>query len=120
MKITDIQSANDFAQRWIAIWNSQNLPHILNLYSDDIEVTSPKIKIFLGIEESTLKGKLVVGEYWRTALQKVPNLFFELLDVTMGVNSVAIYYKSVFEKMAMEVMFFNEEGKINKMFAHYT
>jgi putative heme iron utilization protein len=43
-----------------------------------------------------------------------------LYDVTEGVNSVALYYKSVMDKKAVEVMFFNDEGEVNKMFAHYT
>jgi len=61
-----------------------------------------------------------VGEYWRKALEKLPDLHFELLDITEGVNSVALYYKSVMNKRSIEVMFFNEEGKVNRMFAHYT
>jgi ketosteroid isomerase-like protein len=120
MRITDIHTAKDFAQQWIAVWNAQNLEDILNLYSDDIEVTSPKIKVFPGVVKGTLKGKSLVAEYWGRALQKTPNLFFDLIDVTISVNSVALYYKSVLGKMAIEVMFFNEEGKVNRMFAHYS
>ena len=78
------------------------------------------IKVVLGIGTGTLKGKDTTRNYWETALKKVPDLHFELKDVMEGVRSVAIYYQSVLGKMAIEVMFFNEAGKVNKVIAHYT
>ncbi len=58
--------------------------------------------------------------YWEKALQRIPDLHFELVDVTEGVNSVALYYKSVMNKMSIEVMFFNKAGLVDKVVAHYT
>ncbi|WP_394776111.1 nuclear transport factor 2 family protein [Flavobacterium sp.] len=113
-------NAQTFAKEWINSWNSHNLEDILSHYSDDIEITTPMIKLALGIDTGTLKGKALVADYWRKALEKIPDLYFELYEVTSGVNSVALYYKSVLNKNAIEVMFFNENGKVNKMFAHYT
>jgi hypothetical protein len=112
--------AQTFAEKWIESWNSHNLNEILTHYSDDIEITTPMIKLALGVDSGSLKGKELVADYWQKALQKIPNLHFELYDVTSGVNSVALYYKSVMDKKAIEVMFFDDKGKINKMFAHYT
>jgi ketosteroid isomerase-like protein len=112
--------AKQFAKGWIASWNTHNLQNILNHYSDDIEITTPMIKLAAGIKSGSLKGKEAVAAYWQKALIKVPDLHFELVDVTVGVDSVALYYKSIMNKMCVEVMFFNEEGKVSKMFAHYT
>jgi hypothetical protein len=109
-----------FAKEWIDSWNSHDLPRILKHYSEDIEITTPMIKLAAGIESGTLKGKEAVGNYWNIALQKIPDLHFELVEVTESVNSVALYYKSVMNKMAIEVMFFDENGLVNKMIAHYT
>ena len=109
-----------FAENWIASWNSHKLEDILSHYSDDIEITTPMIKMALGIDNGSLKGKKEVADYWQKALVKLPDLHFELIDVTESVNSVALYYKSVMNKMAIEVMFFNEHGKVNKMYAHYS
>ena len=50
----------------------------------------------------------------------MPDLNFELKEVTTSVNSIALYYKSVMGKMAIEVMFFDDQGKVNKVIAHYT
>lgn len=111
---------NTFAHSWITSWNSHNLDDILSHYSDDIEVTTPMIKLATGVESGSLKGKENVADYWRKALQKIPDLHFELIDVMEGINSVALYYKSVMNKNAVEVMFFNEQGKVNRMYALYT
>ena len=113
-------NTKEFAKEWIESWNSHNLDRILSHYSDNFEITTPMIKVALDIEIGTLKGKEKIRNYWEAALKKVPDLHFELKEATQGVESVAIYYKSVLGKMAIEVMFFNEEGKINKVIAHYT
>lgn len=115
-----MSKAQQFAKTWIEAWNSHDLDVILSHYSEDIEITTPMIKMALGEGDGSLKGKDAVADYWKRALDKMPDLHFVLYDVTEGVNSVALYYKSVMDKIAVEVMFFNEEGKVNKMFAHYT
>ncbi|ASK28901.1 DUF4440 domain-containing protein [Chryseobacterium sp. T16E-39] len=109
----------NFASQWINSWNSHNLDEILSHYADDIEITTPMIKTFTNGED-TLKGKEAVRNYWLKALDKVPDLHFILYDVTYGINSVALYYQSIMNKKAIEVMFFNDEGKVNRMYALYT
>jgi ketosteroid isomerase-like protein len=75
-----------FASEWIASWNSHDLDDILSHYSDDIEVTTPMIKLSTGVETGSLKGKKAVGEYWKKALDKIPDLHFELIEVTAGIT----------------------------------
>lgn len=113
-------NAHEFAKEWIEAWNSHDLDRILTHYSDDVEITTPMIKMALGNDSGSLKGKEAVGIYWRQALIKLPDLHFELIDVAASINSVAVYYKSVMNKNTIEVMFFNEEGKVNQIIAHYT
>src|SRR4051812_35901806 len=99
-----------FAAEWIAAWNSHDMDKILGHYSDDFDITTPMIKVALGEDTGTLIGKPAIRAYWEAALRKIPDLHFEFLDVAVSVNSVAIYYKSVFDKLAIEVMFFNDDG----------
>lgn len=112
--------AKKFAEKWIESWNSHDLEDIMKHYAEDIEITTPMIKLAGGIESGSLQGKEQVKAYWKKALDKIPDLHFELADVTSGVDSVALYYKSVMNKMAIEVMFFDENGLVKKMIAHYT
>ncbi len=112
--------AHEFAKKWMAAWNSHDLDVIMEHYAEDLEITTPMIKLAAGIESGSLQGKAAVTDYWRKALDRIPELHFELLEVTEGINSVALYYKSVMNKRAIEVMFFNAEGKVNRMYSLYT
>jgi len=112
--------AKKFAKEWIESWNSHDLEDIMKHYAEDIEITTPMIKLAGGIESGSLQGKEQVKAYWKKTLDKIPDLHFELIDVTSGVDSVALYYKSVMNKMAIEVMFFDDNGLVIKMVAHYT
>lgn len=114
------ETAEHFAKSWIASWNSHDMTDILKHYSEDIEITTPMIRLAGGIDSGSLKGKKAVADYWTKAFEKIPDLHFELVNVTICIDSVALYYKSVMNKMAIEVMFFNTDGKVNRMFAHYT
>ena len=109
-----------FAKQWIDSWNSHDMETILYHYTEDIEITTPMIKMALGIDNGSLKGKKTVADYWQKALDKIKDLHFELYDVTSDVDSIALYYKSVMNKKAIEVMFLNDEGKVYKLIAHYT
>ncbi|WP_205941017.1 nuclear transport factor 2-like protein [Pedobacter yonginense] len=89
-------------------------------YSDDIEITTPMLKLAADIDTGSIEGKENVRTYWTEALDRIPDFNFDLYEVTTGVNSVAVFYKSVMGGKAIEVMFFDNEGKVNKMFAFYT
>ncbi|REC49511.1 nuclear transport factor 2 family protein [Chryseobacterium pennipullorum] len=109
----------NFAQMWVDVWNSHDLEDILAHYSDDIEITTPMIALATGGKKTSLQGKGAVREYWKKALDIYPDLHFDLIHSTAGVDSVAVFYKSIMDKHAVEVMFFDEEGKISRMYAHY-
>jgi hypothetical protein len=107
-----------FSKEWIAAWNAHDLPRILAHYSDDFEMSSPYIAQLLGDPSGTLKGKRAVGEYWRRALERAPNLHFELVETLAGIDSVVLYYKGA-RGMAAEVFFFDQDGLVTKACAHY-
>ncbi len=109
-----------FAKKWIKSWNSHDLDGILSYYSEDIEVTTPMIKRVLENETGTLKGKELVADYWKQLLIKMPDLYFELVSISEGVASLALCYKSAINKKTVEVMFFNDQGQVNRVIVHYT
>lgn len=82
-------------------------------------MSSPFIAAFAGEPSGTLKGKAQVAAYWRAALERIPDLHFELLEVFIGVDSITIYYKAVLGKLATEVLFIGQDGKVCKALAHY-
>lgn len=111
--------AKRFAEHWVSAWNKHDLEEILSHYTDDFEMTTPMIQKLLDIATGTLKGKKAVGDYWKAALQKIPDLRFSIIEVTTGVNSVSIYYNAVLGKRAIETFFFNDDGKVFKAVATY-
>lgn len=109
-----------FAQEWVASWNSHDLDRILAHYAEDVVITSPMIQLAAGGKEFALRGKADVRAYWAKALAKFPSLHFELFDVAAGVDSIAVYYRSILGRNAIEVMHFDKDGQVVRMYAHYT
>jgi len=118
VKITP-EFARRFAAQWIAAWNAHNLDGILAHYSDDFEMSSPFIERIMDEPAGTLRGREAVGSYWKRALERMPELHFELIDALAGVESVCLYYKSVGGLRAVEWLWFDERGKVCRAMAHY-
>jgi len=111
--------AQHFAAEWIKAWNSHDLDKILSHYADDFEMSSPFIIQIANEPTGKLKGKEQVTDYWALALQRMPDLHFELLNTLVGVNSLTLYYNS-HRGMAAEVLHFTDAGKVIKAYAHYS
>ncbi|MFQ6029430.1 MAG: nuclear transport factor 2 family protein [Dehalococcoidia bacterium] len=104
--------ALEFAQEWIASWNSHDLDRILSHYHEDFQMSSPLIVERLGREDGVLKGKTAVGEYWQPSMSLAPPLRFELLDVLIGINRMTIYYRNVGRKIVAETLTFDNARKV--------
>jgi len=105
--------AQAFAEEWIAAWNSHDLVRILSHYSDDFEMRSPLIVERMGVPSGTLKGKEAIRPYWQIGLAAKPPLHFELQDVLVGVDTIAIYYRSTIQnRMVAEVLRFDSQLRV--------
>lgn len=114
------QKAQELAQEWIDSWNSHDIDRILSHYSEEIVFTSPFIVKLLGDNSGTIQGRANLRSYFIKGLEAYPNLKFELYRVLTGVDSITLYYKTVNEILAAEVMHIDSEGKIAKVIAHYS
>jgi ketosteroid isomerase-like protein len=104
--------AEAFAREWVDAWNAHDLERILSHYTDDFEMASPLIVERMGVASGRLKGKEAIRRYWGQGLAGAPNLRFELLQVMVGVNSLAIVYKSVTAGCTViERIEFDDHGK---------
>jgi hypothetical protein len=115
----DLAWAREFANEWIAAWNSHDLARILSHYTETFEMSSPLIIERMQESSGTLKGKERVGRYWQQGLTAIPPLRFELIDVFAGVESITLYYHSVGRKMVCEVLFFDAERRIVRGVSHH-
>lgn len=104
--------ARQFAEEWIAAWNAHDLERIFSHYTDDFEMRSPLIVERMGVPSGVLKGKDAIRPYWAQGLAAQPPLHFELRDVLIGVDTVAIYYFSQNRhRMVTEILVFNDQGR---------
>ena len=111
--------AEGFADEWIAAWNARDLARVLSHYTEDFEMSSPYIRQIAQEPSGTLKGREAVAAYWQTALERVPDLHFELRTVFVGAESLCLYYQSSASGMVAEVLFVNDNGQVYKAAAHY-
>ena len=114
-----LSQAQAFAAEWVAAWNRHDVDAVLAHYTDDFTMTTPMIQKLLGSPTGTLQGKQAVGDYWRTALVKIPDLQFSIIETTCGVHPVRFSSTAVFGRRALETFFFNAEGKVCKALATY-
>jgi len=113
------EEAQSFADHWIAAWNRHDLSAIMELYSEEIRFYSPYI-IKLGMSaEGVITSKQELEDYFGKALGIYTDLHFDLHHVLTGAGSVVLYYKSVSNRMAAEMMELDESGKISLVKAHY-
>jgi ketosteroid isomerase-like protein len=113
------EQAAALAQRWIAAWNAHDLDAILALYRDDFSMSSPYISKVVGEASGRLHGKAAVGAYWQRALERFPDLHFELQHVLTGVDSLTLIYHSNRSGLAVELFDIDEHGVIAAARAHY-
>jgi hypothetical protein len=112
------EEAITFGEKHCAVWNRHDLDAILDLYSEDVEVASPLAAALTG--GGVLRGRAAMRSYFATALEKYPDLEFKLLNTLLCVDSVALYFTSVSDQPVAEVLLLDDDGKILKVFAHYS
>jgi predicted ester cyclase len=92
---------------------------VLALYSDDFEMTSEHIHA-MGFDPSgRLRGKARIRVFWAKALEHVPNLRFELIDLLVSPDSVAVLYQNERGRKVCEYLRLDAEGKIAQGSANY-
>lgn len=109
----------NFAQAWLQAWNSHDLDTILEHYSEQIDFVSPIIQQ-MGIDATgRISNKKDLRDYFSKALQKYPDLHFELYHELKGAHSTVLFYRSVNNTYSAEYMELDNEGKVCRVRAHY-
>ncbi|MBR0874663.1 nuclear transport factor 2 family protein [Bradyrhizobium tropiciagri] len=104
---------------WIAAWNSHDLERVLTLYAEDAEMTSDRIPALGFGASGTVRGKDALRAYWGTALAKLPDLHFELIELFVSPDSVAVLYRNERGKRICEYLRLDAAGKIRQGSANH-
>jgi hypothetical protein len=113
----DPTDAIRFAQKHVATWNTHDLDAIMTLYADSAELVSPLAGNLTG--EPVVRGRDALRAYFARGLEKYPDLRFELVDTFTCVSSVTLLFYGAGRRLVAEVMHLDQQGKIEKVFAHY-
>ena len=86
--------ANQHMKKWIDGWNNHEIKTVLSMYSENIEFSSPKIKIvFPEHKLSKINNKKDLEEYWSKALKNnFPSLRFTAKEVIVHNNKIILEY----------------------------
>ena len=113
--------AESFAEEWISSWNSHDINKILSHYSEDFIIESRIAFKLVPGSNGKVVGKKAVKEYWIAGLNQNKNFEFKMLEVLIGINGLSIYYLNTATGLrAVEMMLFNQEGKVQKAFVHHS
>ncbi len=101
-----------FAQSWEQGWNSHDLDLIMAHYHDDIVFRSRKAVPLVGKGE--ISGKKALRDYWSVALERQPDLRFDIQDVFEGHEMLVISYLNHRGILAAETLYFDDDGLVSQ------
>ncbi len=111
--------ARQFAQEWVAAWNSHDLERILEHYDDCVVLISPVAARLVG-NYGRVEGKAAVRAYFERGLGAYADLHFDLTDVLWGVETIVVCYaNNVRGGKTAEVMQMSATGKVLRVWANY-
>jgi ketosteroid isomerase-like protein len=97
-------SPSEFAQQWLTAWNSHDVEAVLGHFTDDVVFRSPAAPQLLADSDGVIRGKDELRRYWTLALEKIPDLRFELLGVYRGVDALVLHYRNQKGGLVNEVL----------------
>jgi len=109
----------EFAEDWVSAWNSHDLDRVVSHYEEAVVLTSPRIKLILGKEDATIRGKSALRDYMGMALKRVPDLRFTLDRAFSGINSVVLEFHTNDGRHGAEFMEFGRNGLVSRVSATY-
>lgn len=83
---------NTIAHNWFAAFNAHDLDRLLNLYDDQAEHYSPKLKVRHPDTNGLIKGKSALRLWWQDAFDRLPTLTYEVSRLTPYEDRVFMEY----------------------------
>lgn len=112
------EDAVSFAEHHIAVWNRRDPHEIVELYAENVELTSPFAEQVVGTP--VVRGRDGLREYFGRAVDANPGLRFEIVDVLRGLDGITLYMRGVGGRLVADVLVVNADGLIEKVSAHYS
>jgi limonene-1,2-epoxide hydrolase len=81
------------ALAWFEAFNAHNLGELLQLYHEDAEHYSPKLKLRHPETKGLIKGREELRTWWRDAFDRLPSLRYEVISLTANDARVFMEYR---------------------------
>lgn len=115
----DASQAQAFAREWVRCWNDHDLAAILSHYADDCVFHSPRIRLVTGANCDSVTGKAALELYWREALARSRDLFFDIDQILVGSDALTIIYTNQRTESVAETFIFDGSGRVKTSVATY-
>jgi ketosteroid isomerase-like protein len=80
------------AQKWFAAFNAHDLEKLLDLYDENAQHYSPKLKLRMPQTQGQIKGKAALRDWWLDAFDRLPSLHYEVIKLTADDEQVFMEY----------------------------
>jgi hypothetical protein len=80
------------ALQWFEAFNQHNIEMLLDLYDNDAEHYSPKLKVREPETNGLIKGKVALRNWWTDAFVRLPNLHYKVIKLTADEEQVFMEY----------------------------
>jgi len=89
-----MESVNNrrIAEQWFAAFNTHDLEALLELYDDDAQHYSPKLKLRQPETQGYIKGKQALRLWWSDAFERLPGLQYIPTTFTADNERVIMEY----------------------------
>jgi ketosteroid isomerase-like protein len=87
-----MNSPTAIAHAWFDAFNAHKLEQLLQLYHEDAEHYSPKLKLRQPDTNGLIKGKPALRAWWQDAFDRLPTLQYEVIRLTPHEDRVFMEY----------------------------
>ena len=89
MSSTDLKNSAIF---WFKAFNEHDLESLLDLYADNAEHFSPKLKLRAPETKGLIQGKAALRNWWKDCFERLPTLQYEVQKLTADSEQVFMEY----------------------------
>jgi SnoaL-like domain len=87
-----MNSPTAIAHAWFNAFNAHNLKQLLELYHEEAEHYSPKLKLRQPDTQGLIKGKPALRAWWQDSFDRLPTLHYEVVRLTPHQDRVFMEY----------------------------
>jgi hypothetical protein len=80
------------AKKWLNSFNAHDLEKLLDLYHEDAQHYSPKLKLRKPETKGLITGKDALREWWQDAFHRLPALHYSCTNLTANTERVFMEY----------------------------